>query len=356
MANLIQVKAMCKAMSELGHDVTLSLPGKKPDNIAKFSYQINFRKQWTKNKLDKYISIIPLLKSIKKTKPDILFIRDPLILLYAYLFSRKQIIFETHNYILHQGFKSLDKFYHWLLKKSVAKGRVKTLVCISYALANYWKHQGIPADKIVAAHDGIDIEMFNTNKTKKQAREELSLPKDKIIATYSGRLYANRKIDNILSLASKFPEAFFVVVGGPDSNAQLFKSEADEIHLKNILFTGQVKHEQVPDYLAASDILLALWSSDVPTINYCSPLKLFEYMAAKKIILAHGFPTIKEVLTDEENSLLVKIDDIDDLIKKLNIAIGLINNTYIPVNAYNEVKDKYTWKKRVESILDSITH
>jgi len=63
-----------------------------------------------------------------------------------------------------------------------------------------------------------------------------------------------------------------------------------------------------------------------------------------------------QVLTDEENSLLVKIDDIDDLIKKLNIAIGLINNTYIPVNAYNEVKDKYTWKKRVESILDSITH
>lgn len=353
MANLIQVKAMCKAMAELGYDVTLSLPGIKPDNLDGFNYKISFRKQWVKNKLDKYICIIPLIKSIKKTKPDILFIRDPQLLLYAFLFSRKQIIFETHNYILHQGFKSLDKFYHWILKKSVAKGGVN-LVCISHALAKYWENQGISSEKIVAAHDGIDINMFYTQKTKEQVREELSLPTDKKIVTYSGRLYANRKIDNILKLASQFPDAYFLVVGGPDLNAQLFKSEAEELQLENIRFTGQVKHEQVPYYLAASDILLALWSSDVPTINYCSPLKLFEYMAAKKIILAHGFPTIKEVLIDKTDALLVKPDDMNDLVKKFKEALNLSNPTLLANNAYEKVKNGYTWKKRVQLIFETL--
>lgn len=354
-ANLIQVKAMCKAMASLGYDVTLSLPGKKPSNLDSFNYKIIFRKQWAKNKLDKYLSIIPLLKSIKQTNPDILFIRDPQILLYAYLFSRKKIIFETHNNNLHQGYKVLDKFYHLVLKKVVSNGQVKKLVCISHALANYWKKQGISDYNIVVAHDGIDIEMFDIAKTKTRVREELSLPKDKIIATYSGRLYANRKIDNVLTLASKFPETFFLVVGGPNLNAQFLKSEADRMQLKNILFTGQVNHDQVPSYLAASDILLALWSSDVPTINYCSPLKLFEYMAAEKIIVAHGFPTIKEVLTHKVNSLLVNIDDTDDLIKKLKMALELPNNTNLPTNAYKEVSKNYTWKKRVSSIFVSFS-
>ena len=49
----------------------------------------------------------------------------------------------------------------------------------------------------------------------------------------------------------------------------------------------------------------------VPTINYCSPLKVFEYMASNKLIVADAFVTIKEVLTDK--MYFVKPDDYDDL-------------------------------------------
>jgi glycosyltransferase involved in cell wall biosynthesis len=63
-------------------------------------------------------------------------------------------------------------------------------------------------------------------------------------------------------------------------------------------------------------VLLALWSKKVPTINYCSPLKIFEYMASGRIMVAHGFPTIKEVIKHNKNGLLARPDDFNDLVEK----------------------------------------
>jgi glycosyltransferase involved in cell wall biosynthesis len=354
MANLRQVKAMCYAMAESNFDITLSLPGVKPDNYKKPNYKIDFRKQYTKGKFDRYISVYPLLKSIKKENPDILYIRDSVILTYAYLFSRRDIIFESHNNSLHEGIPILNRFLRWLLKKGLFKRRVIKLVTISHALKEYWVNQGIPSEKITAVHDGVDVKMFGKKKSKLLARKELSLPTDKIIVSYTGRLYADRKIENIITLASKFNNILFLVVGGPNENAQLYRNEALKMQLSNILFTGQVKQPAVSDYLAASDILLALWSSEVPTINYCSPLKLFEYMAANRVILAHGFPTIKEVLIDKVDALLVKPDDTNDLINKLDEALNLSKPEVLADNAYEKAVNEYTWSKRVEQIFIDI--
>lgn len=354
MANLIQVKAMCKAMASLGLQVTLSVPGNKPASLKYEGYSLHFRKKIVKSKFDKYVNIFSLIHATKKTNPDIIYVRDPLILLYVFLFTKNKMIFESHNYCLHEGISFLNRLYRWVLKKTISKGSVIKMVCISHALSNYWVTQGIPENKLIAAHDGIDLDMFSGKISKEQARKNLSLLPNKTIVTYSGRLYANRKIDNILTLAASFPQIDFLVVGGPNYNALEFKKEADNLKITNIQFAGQVKHEMVPEYLAASDILLALWSSDVPTINYCSPLKIFEYMAAQKVILAHGFPTIKEVLTDKTDALLIEPDSTEDLIKKLNDALQHTNQAQLAHNAYEKVKNEYTWQKRVQLIFGAL--
>jgi len=144
-----------------------------------------------------------------------------------------------------------------------------------------------------------------------------------------------------------------MVVGGPESQSQYYKQIAEELKLTNIVFTGQVKHENVSDYLYVSDILLALWSSEVGTINYCSPLKLFEYMAAERIIVEHGFPTIKEVITHNQNAILIKPDSLENLIVKTGDALKLLDNYFMSVQPRKLVKEKYTWQKRVENNFDS---
>lgn len=353
MANLIQVKAMCKAMSEEGYNVTLSVPGSKPSELKNETYNIHFRNTLIKNKLDKYINIYSLIKSIETSDPDIVYIRDPLIMFYTFFLTRKKIIFESHSNTLHEGINLLDKFYFKVLSKGLSKNRIVKMVCISHALANFWESKGIPSSKISTAHDGIDLAVFSNKQTKEEARNLLGINKDKIVVTYAGRLYANRKIGNIILLASKFNYVEFIVVGGPNINAKQYEEDAKNLKLNNIFFTGQVEHDKVPSYLAASDILLALWSKDVRTINYCSPLKLFEYMASNRLTVAHAFPTIKEVLTNDVDAILVEPDNVEDLIIAIEKAIKTYDQSCLPANASRAVKN-YTWQKRVQHIFNSL--
>jgi len=107
--------------------------------------------------------------------------------------------------------------------------------------------------------------------------------------------------------------------------------------------------------LFASDYLLAKWSSEVPTINYCSPLKVFEYMATGKPIITQDFPTIKEVLTDKQDAVLAKNDSYEDLKNCIEWAIE--NPTASKkmgeksrALAFNE----YSWKVRVNQMMKFI--
>ena len=125
--------------------------------------------------------------------------------------------------------------------------------------------------------------------------------------------------------------------------------------INNIFFTGPVAHVKVASYLSKSDILLALWSSKVPTINYCSPLKVFEYMASNKLIVADGFITVKEVLTHKENAVLVEPDDYDSL---QNAFKSILNDKdfYLSLGKKNcdLIKSTYNWERRSELILKNL--
>ncbi|MDI6401473.1 glycosyltransferase [Balneolaceae bacterium ANBcel3] len=361
MANLLQVKAMCKAMSDNGMNVTLSLPGNKPETGVRnpysshLPYNLHLRKPLFNNsKINKYLNFSAVRKAIKQINPDLIYLRSPL-LLKQVISTKKTLIVELHNNTLHQRYSWLDNYWKSFLCQKAKTDQIKKVVCISEALSQYWIDQGIPAEKIVTAHDGIDAEQFANPMEKEKARDSLGLAKDKKIVTYLGRLYENRKIDNVLKLAQQYRESLFLVVGGPDESAKQLKEVAEKLNLQNVVFTGQVPHETITQYLYASDVMLALWSSEVKTMKYCSPLKLFEYMGAGRIIVAHGFPTILEVLKDKKNALICKPESIDDLIKKTGTALSMTYPNELAEKAREDVFENYTWAKRTEKIFSGIS-
>jgi len=128
---------------------------------------------------------------------------------------------------------------------------------------------------------------------------------------------------------------------------------AIEDGIDNISFIGQIPHKDTPKYLFASDILLALWSKDVPTINFCSPLKVFEYMASGRTIVAYGFPTIREVLNNKKNALLVEPESIEELKNAVDYALKE-DVSFLGRNARNDVFENYSWIDRAKRILENI--
>jgi hypothetical protein len=356
-ANLIQVLFMCNAFIDNGINVILYLPKEKrgkvqiPNDIEirnklvlRF-YEVNYR----------IPAIFRYALGIKKylnehSKTQFFFIRH--FSLTKCLIKREfPFIYESHNFKLHSNY-FIDKYYKKYLKKVINKDSFKLFFSISGELNDFWKTFGLPNSKLNYYHDAIDVRMFKNILTKKEALEKLSIVStERKRIVYAGSLYKDRGIHNIIDLAAFFKELDFIIVGGTDSEISKLQKYLKKKNISNIEFVGRVDHKMVPLYLFSSDIVLAFWSSKVETINYCSPLKVFEYMASERIILAHGFSTIKEVLNNS-NAVLIKPDSLEEMKRGLSIALTKLDDKSIAKQARKDVLQKYTWLKRAKFIKD----
>ncbi len=96
-----------------------------------------------------------------------------------------------------------------------------------------------------------------------------------------------------------------------------------------------------------------MWTWQVPTIRGCSPMKMFEYMAAERLIVGPGFPTVNEVMEHETDGLLFEPDNIAAMIATLRKAAQLTNSP-MPRAAREKVAQHYTWQARCKRILDGL--
>lgn len=364
---LLQVFSMCNAFARQGLEVKLYLEG--DENSAeqldafkstafkdKMEFEVGFWSRVLKNGLLNRFFLRPKIKTIiLHEQPDLVFTRAHSFL-KPIMQTETPVIYESHNAKQHKRFHLLHKYFQRQVVNASYKNNFLCVLSISEALKKYWKATGANKSKLFFWHDGFDETLFKVQNGKEKAREKLELPHNKAIVTYTGGLYPKRGIDKIILLAKEYPEILFLIVGGPEKYKQYYEDMAKSMNVSNILFLGYKKHNDIPDYLYASDVLLALWSKHVPTINYCSPLKLFEYMAAGRVILAHGYPTIKEVLTDQRDAIICEPDNFNDLKHKLPLALEKSKTNDLGLNAREKAFNQYTWDKRAESVLSFINN
>lgn len=360
-ANRVQVLSMCKAFGKIGHSVVLAVPGNsldieqfEADIKAEFGIKNDFRIRripflpWGR-RLRKFTSFLYLKRILREEAPNIFFTRDILYLSKGLAAGFPSII-ELHNNKFHNGSPWLDKYLTRKFMSLTSHKNLRLVIAISEQMRQFWMQRGVDAQKILSLHDGFDAEEFPQVESKRECRTRLGLPHDRIIATYTGNLLPNRGVGQIIELAKRLDQVLFVVVGGPENYRTELEETAKKLGLDNIRFMGQVDHAQISGYLYASDILLAIWTRKVPTINYCSPLKVFEYMAAGRTIVAMGFPTILEVLQNNANALIAIPDDFNDLLGKVVQAID--EDDRIGQQARMDAFSKYSWIRRVEILLE----
>lgn len=366
-ANVIQVLEMCRAFQKVGVETTLAVPeggeysmgdvynlvdskmGKKSNFKIVFfpGYAVAGRGR----ALGAYFAAKSLLRNAKDY--DFCYVRNFFLNRLALNYSLK-VIFESHNSVLNTKSRLLNRLYRWKFLSDVRSDNQILFVAISRALATVWEEQGVPREKILTLHDGVSAEDYESVVSRRDARKQLGINPEGRLVVYAGSLYKDRCIDSILRLAGKLRNTFFYVIGGSESERKYHEALAVKLGLSNVVFTGRVPHEKVRDYLFAADVLLMLWSWRVPTINYCSPLKMFEYMAAGRIIVGHGFPTVREVLKHEETALLVDPDSFKDLESKLRYALSLDYPNEMAEKARYIVLNNYSWEKRAGSIVEGL--
>jgi len=360
-AHGIQIMKMCESFAKTGAKVTLIAPFRiqpdpklrTQDSFKYYGASRNFRIKtlpcidliWLEDFLGKWtywvqeltFSLAVFLYELFHGE-DVVYTRDDFVA--AGLARFKKVVFEAYVWP--------EKGHFWY---SSWMPKLKSLVVISNTLKKKYE-QWFPANKILVAHDGVDLKAFAHLPSKSRARKMLGMPQNKQIAIYTGHLYPWKGVDTIIRAASLIPSCLFYIVGGTHEDIEKYRSVIEKAKLKNVTLVGHVPPTKVPRYLAASDVLLLPNSAKYKiSKEYTSPLKLFEYMAAKRPILASDVPSSREILKDGKNAVLFKADNAEDFAKKLS---RLFAQRKLSVNtaakAYKDVQ-AYSWDRRSRSIL-----
>ncbi len=178
---------------------------------------------------------------------------------------------------------------------------------VTEALARHVAAAGVDPEKITVIQNGVD-EAFLSDIGGDPVRTRFGL-QGKTVLGFTGFVRDWHGVDRVLSFmaAATRPDLHLLLVGDGPARAGLEK-QAHALGLADrFTVTGVVQREDMPAYVSAFDVAL-----QPAAVEYASPLKLFEYMACARAILAPDSDNIKEVLTGGEDSVLFnRLDDAD---------------------------------------------
>lgn len=354
-AHEIQIMKMCEAFALAGAQVELVVPRRKKhfvgDPFAYYGVKENFKIT--------YLSCLDLRPG--SASRFIYWMRN-LSFFYSaryYLRNRDYDILYTREQIAAEFFKNFVLEIH-LMPEAVKPFHkkiwrvAKKLVVLTSFIENELVQAGVAEEKILIAPDGVDLNEFNLNISQGEAREKTGLPSGKKIILYTGSFYLRdwKGVDVLLEAAGQFgDDALIVLVGGEEGEIKKIK---EGYPIKNLILIERQPHAKIPYYLRAADVLvLPNKKGDSTSEKYTSPMKLFEYMACGRPIVASDLPSIREVLNDQ-NAILVPPNDfqaladgIGKILSDKELAERTVRRGLIDVQ-------NFSWKKRAEKIIGFI--
>ena len=232
------------------------------------------------------------------------------------------------------------------------------IICVSQpAKANLVKKWGVSADKIVVIPNGVDADRFDSRQYDQTAVRQQWQLGDSPIVMFVGGFQKWHGIDKLVQsfaqLLPNYPQVKLVLVGdGPA------REEIDQLIVSlgidhNVLITGRVKHEEVPQLLSVADIVTVPYPKLSQELWF-SPLKLYEYMAAGKGIVASRAGQISDVISDEVNGLLIEPGDVAALTRSMSCLLKRpLLREQLGQAARRKAEREHSWQRqfaRLESV------
>jgi glycosyltransferase involved in cell wall biosynthesis len=178
-------------------------------------------------------------------------------------------------------------------------------------------------------------------------------PGGRPVVAYAGHLYAWKGVEVLLEALALVPSVDGLIVGGHAAEPDLgrVRARADRLGIAGrVHFTGLVEPTQVPARLQSAAILVLPNPASPISDRFTSPLKLFEYMAAGRAIVASDLPSIREILQDNRDALLVPPGDAPALAAAITRLVADPALAARLALAASHAAADYSWQRRAERL------
>ncbi len=369
-------REVINALKELGHTVIpIIMGGIEPNNLSKAGIpaENNSLKSKIKKLVPKFIwtslkdlklmqhdknAARKLEEAIVKHKPDLVYERS------EYLQDAGVSVIRKHNvkYCLEinapfieemKGFEGSSIWHKLAHKKEKNKiQKADKIIVVSTALKEFIiKKYCAKEDDIIIQPNCINISKITINTEKV---DEIKLKYDfknyKVIG-FVGSILPHHGVDILIdafNLVLQKDNNIKLLIVGDGSIVDQLKSKIEKLGISNkIIFTGKISHSLVFNYIQCMDICVMAKSN-----WYGSPIKIFEYAAIGKPVIAPETPAVLDVMEHLKTGYITKMNA-HELAEGIHFAL---NNSELSAlwaaNFKNKVMAEFTWDKAAQKIIE----
>lgn len=311
----VHIEELIGALRAQGHDVRVVAP-----SVGSLSAGMGACMRWV-NRLRGHLpkavyeclelgySIVAyqrLAREAREFEPDFLYERYNLYLLSGLMLSRRRripLLLEVNSPLVEErqrfGGLGLPRLAAWA--EGVVWRGADVVLPVTRVLRTHVAARGALAHRISVIPNGINLAHFSSAPDTQTAKASFGWERALVLG-FTGFVREWHGVDRVLRWMASGDapaSARLLIVGDGPAREPLERLSSELALADRVCFTGVVSRDEVPRYVAAFDV--ALQPAVVP---YASPLKLFEYLALGKAIVAPRQPNIEEVLDHEHNALL----------------------------------------------------
>lgn len=199
-----------------------------------------------------------------------------------------------------------------------ALGQSHRVISVSHALAERVTALGVPAEKVIVQHNGVDGARFRL-QDRKALRRRLELPEERKMVLYVGNWVPEKGVDVLVRAFALLKSR-----GRTDLTLALVGSGPLEPTLREIVqqnglddqvrFCGRKPHEAIPDWMAASDLFC------LPSLREGCPNVVLEALSCGRPVVASRVGGVPELL-DDATGIMPAAGDPDALASALHEAL-----------------------------------
>jgi len=367
----VHITGIVNALKDMGHHVDiLSVPGAEIDEKEEQTDII--RKRSTLGAISKsfpqflfeffellynVIQLFRLPLQLRKKKYDFIYERYSLFTFATVLICKiigKPVILEINDSVIVPRvrpcfFLKTARF----LEKFIFK-HAHSLVIISTNFKNLIEEAYGPINSYVISPNAVELRQFMPTNASRELRESLNISEQSAVCGYIGAFHKWHGIEwFIKDYIARFKQntdlgITLVMVGDGPLYSEMKALIEDEGLSEKIILTGRVQHKYISDYISLFDFCI------MPDSNsYGSPMKIFEYMAMSKGVLAPSYGPIAETVKDKQTGWLTEVNNHNDFISRLfDIASDKNALKDIGLNARQYIVNERQWKHNAEQFLE----